>query len=136
MPSEIAGGSEPQEDVAAGAPAPAVQRRAILALTVWNLFFDQARGNFASQADQNLALKLCGGDSVRTVQMQTYVTSASAVAQFASNQLVGRWCAFNLKKIRLGLSVDLPAGLPVACCGAEVGRCRSGATPSDANRCW
>ena len=62
----------------------------------WRL---QARGNFASQADQNLALKLCGGDSVRTVQMQTYVTSASAVAQFASNQLVGRWCAFNLKKI-------------------------------------
>ena len=41
MPSETTGGPELQEDVAAGAPAPAVQRRAILALTVWNLFFDQ-----------------------------------------------------------------------------------------------
>eukprot|EP01052_Picozoa_sp_SAG31_P059025 SAG31_NODE_18363_length_639_cov_0.761111_1_plen_80_part_01 len=54
-----------------------VKRRAFLALRVVSFAFDQARGNFAHQSDQALALHLCGGDSVRTVQLQTFVTSAS-----------------------------------------------------------
>ena len=77
----------PAEGEPADVVEPATKRRAVRALSVWNFAFDQGRGNFASQADQNLALALCGGDSVRTVQMQTYVTSASAVAQFVSNQM-------------------------------------------------
>jgi MFS family permease len=68
------------------------RRRAISTIVVSLFCNDQARGNFAYQSDQELALALCGGNSVRTVQMQTYVTSASAIAQFASNQLVGRLC--------------------------------------------
>eukprot|EP01047_Picozoa_sp_COSAG01_P039068 COSAG01_NODE_3208_length_6417_cov_23.948876_1_plen_286_part_00 len=75
-------------------PASSAERRrcAISTIAVSLFCNDQARGNFAYQSDQELALALCGGNSVRTVQMQTYVTSASAIAQFASNQLVGRLC--------------------------------------------
>ena len=69
-----------------------IKARCVKAIGVWMFAFDMGRGSFASQADKNLALALCGGNSVRTVQIQSYVTSASAVAQFASNQLVGQWC--------------------------------------------
>lgn len=81
MPADKGGGTRDE-----------LSRRAVQTIKVSNFLFDQARGNFAYQADQELALRLCGGDSVRTVQMQTYVTSASAMAQFASNQLVGGLC--------------------------------------------
>ena len=97
-------------DDAAVVVEPATKRRAVRALSLWNFAFDQGRGNFASQADQNLALALCGGDSVRTVQMQTYVTSASAVAQFVSNQIIGQWCdTFGRKPLLVGLPLALAA---------------------------
>ena len=89
---------------------PATKRRAVRALSVWNFAFDQARGNFAHQADQNLALALCHGNSVRTVQMQTYVTSASAVAQFASNQIIGQWCdTYGRKPLLVGFPLLVAA---------------------------
>lgn len=40
------------------------------------------------------------------MQLQTYVTSASAVAQFASNQIIGQWCdTFGRKPLLVGFPV-------------------------------
>ena len=91
MAGDEAKKEEQQEEQKEGL-SDAVKTQVVRAIGVWMFMFDMGRGNFAHQADQNLALALCGGDSVRTVQMQSYVTSASAVVQFASNQLVGECC--------------------------------------------
>ena len=101
---------KPSADDDSGTHSPSVKRRAVRALALWNFAFDQARGNFASQADQNLALMLCHGDSIRTVQMQTYVTTASAVAQFVSNQIIGQWCdTYGRKPLLVGFPLVVAA---------------------------
>jgi MFS family permease len=106
-PSEVELVAEPEPEPKATVGLSAeTKARAVRALAIWNFAFDQARGNFAHQADQNLALALCHGNSVRTVQMQTYVTSASAVAQFVSNQIIGQWCdTFGRKPLLVGFPV-------------------------------
>ena len=63
---------EPESESSAPAPSsmlhlgPATKRRALLALQAVSFAFDQARGNFAHQADQDLALRrgLAGGETV------------------------------------------------------------------------
>ena len=55
----MAGDEDKKEEQKEGL-SDAVKTQVVRAIGVWMFMFDMGRGNFAHQADQNLALALCG----------------------------------------------------------------------------